>query len=202
MPLIAKYAGNTDKSYTPHPEGQFVATCVDAIDLGERVEQFENNPKRLVPKMALVFRTGEVNENGDEIYPALELTLSMGEKATLRRHLEAWRGKPYTPAQVAEGIDIEKLVGQPAMLTITQQQSKQGRTYAKVMGIAAVHPKLRDEAPGMGDYQRPKYWEERINDYLAEAQAFRAEQGRKAAPAPKVESDPLTTDALADSLPF
>jgi len=41
----------------PHPEGQFAATCVDIVDLGERVETYPGSPPRIVRKVVLVFAT-------------------------------------------------------------------------------------------------------------------------------------------------
>src|SRR5438045_7350404 len=77
-------ARSSNAKYLSHPEGQFVAQCVDVIDLGDKVEQYQDAPKKLVPKCALVFRTGEKNaETGEYIDIAREFTISMGDTANL-----------------------------------------------------------------------------------------------------------------------
>src|SRR5579864_255671 len=107
-PVVAK--GN-DSKFRPHPEGQFVGQCVDVIALGESVEEFAGQPQRLVQKCALVFRTGERNEDiGEFIDIAREFTVSMGEKANLRKFMEQWRGRPYTAEQIEAGVPLHKMV--------------------------------------------------------------------------------------------
>lgn len=202
MPLIAR---DTAKQYQPHPEGQFIARCVDAIDLGERVEAFPGTPEKLVPKLALIFATGEVNELGQPIYPTMELSHFFSEKASLRKHLESWRGKPYTAAEAREGVDIEKLIGHPATLQIAHKVSpSSGRTYAVIQSITPVHPKLRNEAPSVEGYERPAYWAERMAEYAEKAEAFRARISAPSAaatkPAKATTPDPLSDDH--DDLPF
>ena len=187
-----------EAKYEAHPDGQYAAVCVDVIDLGERVEAFPGTPEKLAPKVALVFYTGETNSAGQPIYPTAELSRFFSEKATLRKHLESWHGKPYTPEQLKAGIPLHKLVGQPCLLNIVHKQSAKGRTYANILNITPL-PKGMQPPAVPQDYERAPFWQDRITDYLAGAQAFRA---RINAPAPKVNHDPLTTDALADSLPF
>ena len=93
---LQRVRGALKAEFLPHPEGQFVAVCCDVIDLGEKVDDYPGTPPKLSPKCALVFRTGEKNADTSEaIDIAQEYTVSMGEKANLRKALESWRGKPY-----------------------------------------------------------------------------------------------------------
>ena len=86
-------AQDSSAKFKPHPEGQFVAQCVDVIDLGKRVESYPGKSKRIVPKVAVLFRTGSLGEDGQPIDIGAEFTVSMNEKAGLRAFLESWRGK-------------------------------------------------------------------------------------------------------------
>lgn len=162
--VIAQDKGS---SFTPHAEGQFSAVCVDVIDLGHRVEQFQGKPPRVVQKCALVFITNTTGETKDI---ATELTVSMGEKANLRKLLEDWRGKSYTPEQAELGVPLDKLVGHPALVTIEQKRSAKGRTYAKLKTVTPLPAGLI--APQADGYTRPDYWAEKRKGYAEEAARF------------------------------
>lgn len=173
--LVAK---GSDSKFKAHPEGQYPGLCVDAIDLGERVEQFAGKPAKLAHKIALVFRTGEKNaDTGDFIDIGREFTLSMGDKANLRKFLEQWRGKPYTPAQVEAGVPLHKMVGNWALLTIAQKPSGAGRIYANITAAVGVPEMMRKSLPSFPEYKRAEWWQQRKDEYRAAAQAFRAEAG-------------------------
>ena len=95
-------ARNEGQKFTPHPEGPYAAVCVDVLNLGDRVETYQGKVK-IAPKCALVFRTGELRDDGTPFEVAIEFTVSMYDRASLRKFLEAWRGKPYTEEQ-AESV--------------------------------------------------------------------------------------------------
>ena len=190
----------SDVKFLPHPDGQYVAQCVDAIDLGEKVEDYPGTPEKLAHKCALVFRTGEKNpETHEFIDIAQEFTVSMGEKANLRKALESWRGKPYGEAQLTEGVPIHKLAGNWALLTIAQKQSGKGRTYAFIQSIVGVPTAMRQALPQFPAYVRADYWQTRKDDYVKAASAFRT---KYAAPPSDRDEFPGALDDEADDLPF
>lgn len=192
-------AKGNDAKFRPHPDGQFVAQCVDAIDLGEKVEDYPGTPEKLAHKCALVFRTGEKNdETGDLIDIAQEFTVSMGEKANLRKALESWRGKPYSEAQITEGVPLHKLDGNWALIAVAHKQSGKGRTYAFIQSIVGVPSAMRQALPSFPSYTRADYWQTRKDEYLKAASAFRA---KHAAPPTDDDFSQATDDSDAD-LPF
>jgi hypothetical protein len=160
-------AQDKGSSFTPHDEGQFAAVCVDVIALGHRVEQFPGKPSRVVPKCALVFLT---NTTGETKEIAAEVTVSMGEKANLRKLLEDWRGKSYTPEQAEQGVPLAKLVGHPALLTVEQKRSGKGRTYARIKTLTPLPQGM--SAPSMDGYKRQEFWATRKKEYAEEAARF------------------------------
>lgn len=169
-------AKGNDAKFRPHEEGQFVAQCVDTIDLGERVEEFAGKPKKLSPKCAIVFRTGETNpETGEPIDVAKEFTVSMGEKANLRKFLEAWRGKKYTAEQVAEGVPLHKLTGNFGLLSVEHRLSGGGKTYANIAAIVGVPKQMAESLPTFPVYSRAEFWAERKKEYAEAARKFRAD---------------------------
>lgn len=192
-------AKGSDAKFRPHPEGQFVAVAVDTIDLGDNVESFAGQPSKLAHKCAIVFRTGEKNEQtGEYIDIAREFTVSMGEKANLRKFLEQWRGKPYQTAQIEEGVPLHKLTGQPALLTIAHKVSGQGRTYANITACVGVPKQMANSIAQHGDYQRADYWNEKKKAYAEAARKFRVEQE------PSTDDEYYAADGevITDDLPF
>lgn len=75
-------------------------------------------------------------------------TLSLHEKANLRKDLDAWRGKSFTDEDLKEGFDVEKLVGAPCLLNVTQSKSeKNGKVYANVSSIMPLPRGMSKIAP-------------------------------------------------------
>jgi hypothetical protein len=168
--LVARDSGGA--KFEPHPAGSFGMRCVDVIDLGEAVAAYPGRPASITYKCALVFASGKRHESGDMILVTQEYTLSMHEKAKLRQHLEAWRGKPYTEEQAKLGVPVDKLEGQEAMIVIGHRVSAKGRTYATISGIGPVPDGMivKDTA----DYQRPDFFAQRKEENRRAVAAFRA----------------------------
>lgn len=185
-------ATDSGKTFTPHPEGQFSAACVDCINLGEKVEQYAGQGRKLTHKVSLVFRTGETRDDGEYHEVSKEFTLSTNEKGNLRKFLTSWRGRSFTD-QEAERFEVHTLVGVPALLTVEHKKSGAGRTYANIISVTRLPKGL--EPPATGEYERAEFWEKRKKEYAEEAAKFRAETS-----AP---SDlPEALDEEDDDLPF
>lgn len=133
---IARESG-TD--FVPAPEGTHVARCIWVISLGT---QPSGNPAFDPSFKVLVgweLPEEEIKYNG-ELKPMIvtkEYTLSLSEKATLRKDLESWRARQFTKEE-AKGFDVGKVVGVPCLLTVTHQVSGKGRRYAKVSAVSAI----------------------------------------------------------------
>lgn len=162
-------AQDKGQSFTAHDEGQFAAVCVDVIDLGQRLEQFQKQPGRIVHKCALVFLSDSAGETKNI---ALEVTVSMNEKAALRGFLEGWRGKSYTPEQAKVGVPLHKLVGQTALISVEHKQSAKGRTYGKIKTVAPLPKGM--PAPDLNTYTREAFWADRKKQYAEEAARWSA----------------------------
>lgn len=170
-------ARNTDVQRPIHDTGQFVAKCVDVIDLGDKVQDFDpKKPKYLAPKCALVFRTGEKNpETSEYLDVSVEYTVSMGEKSNMRPFLEGWRGKAYTPEEADAGVPLDKLEGRWALIQVGHKTSKKGKDYAIIMTAMGVPKSMT--LPTFGPYERAKFWDDRKAEYKKEADAYREEIG-------------------------
>lgn len=194
----------SDAKFKLHEEGQFLAQCVDVVDLGEDVIDFPNQEKYLAPKCAIVFRTEAENEDTRQYMEiSQEYTVTMGERANLRKALESWRGRPYTEEQAREGVPVDRLEGQYAMLNIAHRKSGKGKTYAFIQAIVPVPKRMQGDLPDLKDgYKRAPFWAERKSEYAKNAAAFKGESAN-AAPADNFEDVPgIDDDSDNSDLPF
>ena len=128
------------------PAGNYVARCYSMIEIGTVKESFQGDEKTLhkvrigweLPTELKVFN----EEKGEQpCVISKEYTLSMNEKATLRKMLASWRGKDFTEAE-AKSFDITKLLGVACMLNIIE---KPGTKDPSVVynEIASVSPMIK-----------------------------------------------------------
>lgn len=146
-----------DKAFPLPPEGQYTAICVDGVDLGEQENVKFGNWSQ---KYAIVFQINETNpETGKRFEISERYTVSMGEKANLRKFLGQWRGRTYTNAEAEEGAPLHKLEGVNALVQIGHNQSEAtGKTYANIISIMPLPKgmaKIKAE-----NYTRAEYWAE------------------------------------------
>jgi hypothetical protein len=172
-PIIAR-ADTSLGHFKPHPEGQHVAICVDTIDLGDRVREWQGKT-RVSPTCALVFLTGLRNTDTGAFHDVhAEFAASMNERANLRHFLEQWRGRSYTDAQAAAGVPLDKLVGQWALISVEHRQSKNNRTYAKIKSIMPLPKGMPVPAIPIDEYRRADFWLSRKDAYREEVARYRS----------------------------
>jgi hypothetical protein len=116
------------------------------IELGTIKESFQGEDKMLhkvrigweLPTEKKVFS----EERGEQpCVISKEYTLSMNEKATLRKMLASWRGKDFTEAE-AKSFDITKLLGVACMLNIIEKPSAKDASVV-YNEIASVSPMIK-----------------------------------------------------------
>lgn len=137
MSIIAQNKGG---NYEPVPAGNHLARCYSMIQIGTIIDPQFQTPRSLVrvtwelPNEKKVFK----EENGEQPFSiSKEYTISMNEKANLRKDLESWRGKGFTEKE-AESFDITKLLSVPCLLNVIHKTSGKGNTYATVSTISPV----------------------------------------------------------------
>jgi hypothetical protein len=102
-----------------------------------------------VHKLTVRWQIEPVNEEtGKRFEVQKRYTCSLNEKATLRKDLQSWRGRPFTPAEL-KGFDLEGLIGANALLSIVHNPSKQdsSRVFANVESIAPLHKSMKRMVP-------------------------------------------------------
>jgi len=134
MPLIAS---NDGKAFTPAPEGLHPAVCVDIVDMGDQPNKFK--PGTTQHKCRIVWQieeTDPTNENKRFIVSGF-YTVSLNEKANLRKDLENWRGRKFSTEELA-GFDLEKLIGVNCQINVVHYAKPDGPTYANVEAIVPL----------------------------------------------------------------
>lgn len=131
MPIIAKANGT---NFTPAPEGTHSGVCVDVIDLG-MLEVSYNNKTKSQHKIKIVWQIDEDRQDdGKPFQVSKRYTLSLHEKAGLRKDLESWRGRAFTDAEL-DGFDVENVLDVPCMLNIIHAPGREGGVFANVAGV-------------------------------------------------------------------
>lgn len=138
--------------FIPAPEGQFRAVCVDFVDLGE-VKTSWQGEERLTHKCRVVFEIEETQDDGRPFLVSQTFTASLSEKANLRKFLEQWRGRSFTPVEL-KAFETENLVGAQAVLQIVHNES-QGTIYANINAVMKPMKGLAPLTP-FGSYVRVK----------------------------------------------
>jgi hypothetical protein len=131
MPIIAS-AKSDGQDFQPAPAGVHQAVCVDVIDLGILDVTWQGQKKQQ-HKVNFVWQIAEDREDGKPFLVFNRYTLSLSEKANLRKHLESWRGRAFTPEESA-GFDLENVIGKNCLLNI-QHKPSGDKVYANVVSI-------------------------------------------------------------------
>lgn len=149
MPFVVQ---DNDKVRELCPAGSYSAVCVDVVDLGNVQTTYKGQIKQQ-HKCRVVFEVGELRQDGTPFYVGERFTASLGEKATLRKFLEGWRGQPFT-ADELKGFDLEQLIGKPAILSIVHNQNGD-KTYDNIASASRLMKGMPPLKPS-GKYQRVK----------------------------------------------
>lgn len=154
MPIIASDKGGSD--FEPIPAGSHQAVCYGVVDLGT---QMSNNPQFADARKVCILwelpqERGQFKDKNDPSKTvdkpraiSAVYTLSLGDKANLRKVLESWRAKQFTREELA-GFDITKLIGANCMLSVVHKPGSgknSGKTYANVASVSAL-PKGMNKA--------------------------------------------------------
>jgi hypothetical protein len=144
MAITASNNGGT--TYEPVSEGAFIAICYSIVDLGDQYsEKFGNTSRKVLLTWELPDETIEIE---GEIKPraiSKEYTLSLNEKANLKKDLEAWRGKKFTEEEL-KGFDLENVLGKACQLQIVHS-TKENKTYANIAAIMGLPKGVKPGAP-------------------------------------------------------
>lgn len=156
MAFIASDTGGGN--FKTVPAGVFIGRCWELIDLGTQTNETGLYAGKSDHKIKIGFELFGEEEDGTPLTIMVEgkgempltitkdYTVSLHEKANLRKELEAWRGKPFTEEE-AKGFDVSKLIGAYAMVNVTHKTNAQGKVRANISGLSPIPSALRNAKP-------------------------------------------------------
>jgi hypothetical protein len=137
------------------PAGSHIARCFSVADLGTQTTsgQYGVTTNRKIRLAWEIFGEDENNEpltiDVDGVAMPMTInktyTLSLGEKASLRKDLSAWRGRDFTEEEL-KGFNVTSVLGIYCMLNVTVSDSN-GKTYSNVAGISPLHKSMAKPDP-------------------------------------------------------
>jgi hypothetical protein len=183
MPLRAPVKGSGE-DFKRVPPGTHIAVCRLIVDLGMQPGRgiYPQPKHEIYVGFEIPGERVSYNKDGKDVEGPMSIgrtyTLSMSEKANLRKDLQAWRGKNFTDEE-AETFDIESVAGKACMLTVVEKVSGE-KTYSNIVGVSGLPkgvPTPKAENPVIvytEDDTRsfdklPKWLQEKVNGQLAAA---------------------------------
>lgn len=195
------------------PAGNHVARCYSVVDLGTHTEdgQFGVKTNRKIriswelPDELCKFR----EEKGEEPFAVHKsYNFTMGEKSTLRKDLEAWRGKSFTPEEM-DTFELKNLLGTACMVNVAHADKKNA-VYANVDGVTAIPKALKEAVKGKPPINSTVYYEvtmgegkefDALPDWMKDMIRKCREWNHKPSPREEEEDNiPMGDDS--DSVPF
>lgn len=204
MGTVAKSRAGSD--FKPVPSGTHIAVCTAVVDLGLQAgsDKFPKPREQVylrweIPSETVTWKDADGNDKSGAAVIGKTYTLSLNEKAALRRDLESWRGRSFTDAELV-GFDVKNVLGKACQLGVVHNESG-GKTYANIAavmglpkGISAPSPSHEPlyysvDAPNPAVYDKlPGWLREKIDGRI---------------PPPKKEAQEAGSEAdFDDALPF
>lgn len=137
------------------PAGVHIGRCYSLIDLGTQRTEGQYGVK-MQHKVRIGWELFGEDENGGPLVVEVDgqdmpmtisksYTVSLHEKAGLRKDLSAWRGRDFTEDE-AKAFDISKLLGAYCMVNVTTSETN-GKTYSNVAGLTPLPAALKNAKP-------------------------------------------------------
>ncbi len=166
------------------PAGSHIAVCNLVADCGLQPgsQSFPSPKRKLYIRFEIPAERITYEKDGKEMEGPLIIgrfyTASMNEKATLRKHLEGWRGRSFTDAEAAL-FDVSAVLGKACMLSVIEADVG-GKPYSNIASIGALPkgldvPKAEnklvfyDNYTGEGFDNLPKWLQEKIQSQIQPA---------------------------------
>ena len=150
MGFVASDSGGSN--YKRVPAGAHVGRCYSLIDLGTQLSSGQYGEK-LQHKIQIKWELfGEdeqgaplLSDDGSPMTISKSYTLSLSDKASLRKDLASWRGRDFTEEE-AKAFDVTKLLGAYCMVNVTTSENN-GKTYTNVAGLTPLPSALKNSKP-------------------------------------------------------
>lgn len=126
MSTRAKASGS---DFQQIPAGTYPAYCFAVIDIGHQEGSYKGMPT-VKPQVILSFEfpTERIIIDGEDkpMMMSTFYTLSLSKKANLKSDLEAWRGRPFTQAEL-DGFDLKTVIGHACTVSVYHNENGKAR---------------------------------------------------------------------------
>lgn len=137
------------------PAGAYIGRCFSLIDLGTQLSTGQFGEK-MQHKIRIGWELFGEDESGNPLTIEVDgrdmpltisksYTVSLHEKASLRKDLASWRGKDFTDDE-AKAFDVSRLLGAYCMVNVTESEYN-GKTYSNVAGLTPIPGALKNAKP-------------------------------------------------------
>ncbi len=140
---MATYASDTGGggSFDPVPEGPHPAICDMFVDLGLQESggkyagktQHKIYLRWQIPSLRLSYEK-DGNQIEGPMTIGAKFTLSLHEKAALRKILKSWRGRDFTADELKK-FDVTTILGAPCLVSVSHAPKDGGGVYANVDAV-------------------------------------------------------------------
>lgn len=131
MGRFAKDNGGED--FPQAPTGTHLARCFRLIDLGTHHGEYQGMPNVRNQVLVSWELPTELMEDGKPFAVSQFYTNSLSEKAKMRHHLEAWRGRQFTDDE-RKSFDLMNILGKACMVTVVMSE-KNKAVVSTVSGL-------------------------------------------------------------------
>ncbi len=134
---MGRYAQDTGGGDFKQPDpGSHVGRAIRIIDIGTHHGEYQGAAtvrNQIILQWELPNELIEVEGVNKPLVTSKFYTNSLSEKANLRKDLEAWRSRAFTPEELMR-FDLMGVLGKPCMLSIVHNE----KGKAKVVGVSAM----------------------------------------------------------------
>lgn len=123
------------------PAGAQQAVCYAVWDIGKQKGEYNNHPTAIA-KLIFGFELNKKIDSNDALNDKRHtithwVTNSLGDKANLRKMLEAWLGRNLSTKELDDGFETKTMIGKNCFLNVALEDKK-GEPRAVVKGIMAL----------------------------------------------------------------
>lgn len=208
---MAFTATKPESNYNPPPAGMHIARCHRLIDLGTQQKTYQGQLKGEARKISVGWELlgDDRMDDGRPFTISKSYFLSLHEKASLRKDLESWRGRPFSPEEEA-GFDVSKLIGAYCMLNVIQERGEDGNEYTKISAITPMMKGLQKpdpvNEPFVFDLDNPDMeafskFSDKLKEIIGHSREWKARQSGNR-PGTTASNPSKGIDGMDDDVPF
>jgi len=136
--MIVTGTSTEKKEFKVAPVGSHLARLYRIIDLGTQKSEYMGQVKMLRKvKFFWELHGDDLLIEGKPLIQTRNYTLSLGDKASLRKDLESWRGRSFSDDEL-RGFDLRNLLDKWCMVTVQHRTANNGNTYADAVAVTPV----------------------------------------------------------------